>query len=103
MSVVITMRELSYKEKQKLIQGGGYRSMAELNPNNVSIGQSLEILNSYGEVVNWTLLYFRDTEFKILPNLKEAVARKESGEHRGMEFVLDSSMSDCYDQGWRII
>ncbi len=96
-------KKLPYKDQGRLVQEGNYRPMVELNPDNVSNGQKLEILNSYGEVVNWALLYFRDVGFGPLPNLKEAIARKESGEHNGVEFVLDSSMSDCYDIGWKVV
>ena len=86
---------LDRAEVNRLFTEGGYRKMPEL-PASVSIGARIDVLNSYGEVCRYRVTSLCDPDGLV-------TAMTEIGEHPGEGVCLDSSMSDCYDVGWKEI
>ena len=90
---VMKYNPLSYREQEKLLKDGNYKSMIDLK-NGVDLGMKGEVLNSYGEIGCYVITCSSDRDGLV-------VAKTEIGVHSGEEVCLDSSMSDCYDIGWK--
>ena len=90
---------LSHSEMEALKEEKGYRPILELRNRAVPTGVRLEVLDSYGGVTYYTLKGWKDPGLGDL----HAVARMESGHHKGMSFQLDTSLTDWYDAGWKLI
>ena len=92
---------LSFSEMERRREAGGYEDMATLTSSNLNQGEQIEVLDSYGKATRYTIVNSRTGFNEGLPNLTEVIARAETGEHEGRSVVLDSSMSDCFDVGWK--
>lgn len=89
-------KPISDFELHSLVQRGGFDSMKSL-VKSVKSGDLIEVLNTYGEIKLWYVLELRDFNPSRYPGVKEVVAR----DSEGLDFILNSSMGDCYDFGWR--
>lgn len=80
----------------RMMQEGNFQKIRTL-VQEVSPGDLILVLNTYGEITQWYILSLRDTNLSRHPRIIEVIARNTEG----LDFILDSSMGDCYDCGWR--
>lgn len=93
------MGKIPGHELEKMMLDGGYHDITTLSES-VKPGDRIIVLNTYGEKVLWLVLELRPLSWPTYPPAKEVVARHVK---EGKEYVLDSSMSDCYDTGWKFV
>ena len=94
---------LSFAEMERRREEGCYGPMATLTSSHLNPNDRIEVLNSYGETRMYRIDEIRTGFNESMPHLTEVVARAETGPHQGELLVLDSSMSDCFDVGWKRI
>ena len=86
---------LNHTEQEELLREGNYRPMIDIR-DVARVGMEVQVLNSYGELRQYTITNPSDSDRLV-------VAMTKVGEHPEEEVCLDSSMSNCYDIGWRLL
>jgi len=80
----------------RMMQEGEFKPITTL-VREVNPGDIILVLNTYGEIMQWHVLALRDLNLSLYGRIIEVVARNTEG----LDFVLDTSMGDYYDFGWR--
>ena len=79
----------------RMMQEGKLQPMNTLKA--VNPGDIILVLDTYGGITQWYVVAWRDVDLFRNPRVVEVIARNTEG----LDFVLNSSMSDWYDFGWR--
>ena len=97
-------RPLSRPELEQLVADGRYKKMVDISPGNpkqssfVSVGDKLAVLMTNGLVQHYTITSLKSPSGIFL------VGRDEDDmQEKGREFCVDSSMSDIYDVGYKVV
>ena len=80
----------------QMMQEGEFKRIATL-VKEVNPGDIILVLDTYGGITQYYVLALRDLNLSRHPRIIEVVVRNTEG----LDFVLDSSMSDWHDFGWR--